>query len=96
MCEQLPVYETKPSDGRYKAELEMSRDNAVFTREKFTHDYIILWMYQCNVINCGQRLRHYSRVLEHREMYHGNIDWTIPTLVFPLRGDEPNNSRERP
>jgi len=84
-------YEDKPRDGKYKAELELSRDKAVFTREKFFADgdgNHIDWLYQCNVINCGQRLRHYVAVMAHRSTYHSNVPDQFPTVVLPLREDE--------
>ena len=85
------VYEDKPRDGNYKAEIDTSRDYAVVTRERFFASgagHHIDWLYQCNVVNCGQRLRKYRAVLDHRDTYHSNVDSEIPTLVEPLRDSE--------
>ncbi len=90
MTEQV-VYEDKPRDGKYKAEIDTSRDYAVVTRERFNADgpgHHIEWLYQCNVINCGQRLRKYRAVLDHRDNYHSNVDIEIPTVAEPLRENE--------
>jgi len=85
------IYEDKPRDGNYKSEIDTSRDYAVVTRERFYSNgpgHHIVWRYQCNVVNCGQRLRHYDVVLRHRETYHDNVPHEIPTVVLPLREDE--------